>query len=104
MYIANVDENGFDDNPHLDDVRTHAAAGRRRSRCDLRQDRSRDRALDEADKAEFLADLGIEEPGLNRVIRAGYELLGLHTFFTAGPKEVRAWTTRRAPPRRRRRA
>jgi len=50
--------------------------------------------LDEDEKAEFLADLGLEEPGLNRVIRAGYRLLGLQTFFTAGPKEVRAWTTR----------
>jgi ribosome-binding ATPase YchF (GTP1/OBG family) len=49
--------------------------------------------LDEADKAEFLADLGFDEPGLNRVIRGGYRLLGLETFFTAGPKEVRAWTT-----------
>ena len=51
--------------------------------------------LDEADRAEFLADLGLEEPGLNRVIRAGYQLLGLMTYFTAGPKEVRAWTVRR---------
>ena len=50
--------------------------------------------LDDADKAEFLADLGLEEPGLNRVIRSGYRLLGLQTFFTAGPKEVRAWTTK----------
>ncbi|MGH8222279.1 MAG: DUF933 domain-containing protein, partial [Woeseiaceae bacterium] len=50
--------------------------------------------LEEADKAEFLADLGVEEPGLARVIRCGYALLGLQTFFTAGPKEVRAWTTR----------
>ncbi|MDH4256767.1 MAG: DUF933 domain-containing protein, partial [Gammaproteobacteria bacterium] len=49
--------------------------------------------LDEADKQEFLADLGLDEPGLNRVIRCGYKLLGLETFFTAGPKEVRAWTT-----------
>jgi ribosome-binding ATPase YchF (GTP1/OBG family) len=50
--------------------------------------------LDEDEKVEFLADLGLEEPGLNRVIRAGYRLLGLQTFFTAGPKEVRAWTVR----------
>jgi ribosome-binding ATPase YchF (GTP1/OBG family) len=51
--------------------------------------------LDEADKAEFLADYGLEEPGLDRVIRAGYDLLGLQTFFTVGPKEARAWTVRR---------
>ena len=50
--------------------------------------------LDEEDKVEFLADLGFDEPGLNRVIRTGYKLLGLETFFTAGPKEVRAWTTK----------
>jgi ribosome-binding ATPase YchF (GTP1/OBG family) len=50
--------------------------------------------LDEADKAEFLETLGMEEPGLNRVIRAGYKLLGLQTYFTAGVKEVRAWTVR----------
>jgi ribosome-binding ATPase YchF (GTP1/OBG family) len=51
--------------------------------------------LEDADRAEFLSDLGQEEPGLNRVIRTGYELLGLQTFFTAGPKEARAWTVRR---------
>ena len=51
--------------------------------------------LDDADKQAFLDDLGLEEPGLNRVIHAGYRLLGLQTFFTAGPKEVRAWTVRR---------
>lgn len=50
--------------------------------------------LDDADKQEFLSDLGLEEPGLNRVIRAGYELLGLGTYFTAGEKEVRAWTVK----------
>ena len=50
--------------------------------------------LDDADKAEFLAEMGLEEPGLNRVIRCGYRLLGLQTYFTAGPKEVRAWTTK----------
>jgi ribosome-binding ATPase YchF (GTP1/OBG family) len=50
--------------------------------------------LDEADRAAFLADLGLAEPGLDRIIRAGYRLLGLLTFFTAGPKEVRAWTVR----------
>jgi ribosome-binding ATPase YchF (GTP1/OBG family) len=51
--------------------------------------------LDDADRAEFLKDLGLEEPGLNRVIRAGYALLGLQTYFTAGPKEVRAWTVKK---------
>jgi hypothetical protein len=60
--------------------------------------------LEDADRAEFLRDLGLEEPGLNRVIRAGYQLLGLQTYFTAGVKEVRAWTIHAATRRRRRRA
>ncbi len=58
--------------------------------------------LDEADRADFLKELGLDEPGLNRVIRAAYKLLGLQTFFTAGVKEVRAWTIARRAPRRRR--
>ena len=58
--------------------------------------------LDDEDKQMFLADLGLDEPGLNRLIRAGYKLLGLQTYFTAGVKEVRAWTIHAATPRRRR--
>jgi ribosome-binding ATPase YchF (GTP1/OBG family) len=58
--------------------------------------------LDEAERAEFLADLGLDEPGLNRVVRAGYRLLGLETYFTVGPKEARAWTIPKGAPARRR--
>ena len=58
--------------------------------------------LEDADRDEFLKDFGLDEPGLNRVIRAGYKLLGLQTYFTAGEKEVRAWRSRRAQPHRRR--
>ena len=60
----------------------------------MRGDRGGDRAAEEAERIEFLRDLGLKEPGLNRVIRGAYELLGLLTYFTAGPKEVRAWTVR----------
>lgn len=92
MYIANVQENGFHDNPLLD--RVHAIAAEEGAmvvpvcaalEAEIAQ-------LDEADKGEFLAELGLEEPGLNRVVRAGYKLLNLFTYFTAGVKEVRAWT------------
>ncbi|MGA8259111.1 MAG: redox-regulated ATPase YchF [Arenicellales bacterium] len=95
VYIANVAEDGFENNPHLDTV--CALAEREGSRvvaiCAAVEAELAE--LDDADKAEFLHELGQEEPGLNRVIRAGYELLGLQTFFTAGPKEARAWTVRR---------
>ncbi len=94
MYIANVDENGFDDNPHLDAVRAHAAAEGAELVPVCAAIEAEIAQLDDADKKEFLDDLGLEEPGLNRVIRGGYALLGLQTFFTAGPKEVRAWTTK----------
>ncbi len=70
------------------------SARARRSSPSARRSRRRSRELDEADRAAFLADLGLAEPGLDRIIRAGYRLLGLLTFFTAGPKEVRAWTVR----------
>lgn len=94
LYVANVDEGGFEDNPQLDAVRSHAemeGAGVIAVCAALEGEMAQ---LDDDDKAEFLADLGLEEPGLNRVIRAAYRLLGLQTFFTAGPKEVRAWTVR----------
>jgi len=94
MYIANVDEDGFDNNPHLDAVRELAAKEGAEVVPICAAIEAEIAVLDEEDKAVFLADLGLEEPGLNRVIRCGYQLLGLQTYFTAGPKEVRAWTTR----------
>ncbi|MDX1453282.1 MAG: redox-regulated ATPase YchF [Oleiphilaceae bacterium] len=92
MYIANVDEDGFEDNPHLDQVREIAAAENAVVVPICNKLEAEIAELEDEEKAEFLADLGMEEPGLDRVIRAGYELLGLQTYFTAGKKEVRAWT------------
>ena len=92
MYIANVDEDGFEDNPHLDTVRQIAADEGSQVVAVCAKIEAEIAELDEEEKVEFLADLGLEESGLDRVIRAGYTLLGLHTYFTAGPKEVRAWT------------
>lgn len=92
LYIANVDENGFTNNPFLDAVKKYAAAEQAQVVAICAALECEMASLDEAEKIEFLAELGLQEPGLNRVIRAGYELLGLLTFFTAGPKEVRAWT------------
>jgi len=94
MYIANVDEHGFANNPHLDAVRAYAEGERSEVVAICAAIESEIAVLDDEDKAEFLADFGAKEPGLNRVIRHGYSLLGLQTFFTAGPKEVRAWTTK----------
>lgn len=94
MYVANVDENGFENNPHLDAVRRYAADEGAEVVAICAAIEAEIAVLDDDDKAVFLADLGFDEPGLNRVIRGGYRLLGLQTFFTAGPKEVRAWTTR----------
>ena len=94
MYVANVDEHGFIDNPHLEAVRAYAANEGAEVVAICAAIEAEIAVLDDADKAEFLADFGAKEPGLNRVIRHGYALLGLQTFFTAGPKEVRAWTTR----------
>ncbi|MEO1246209.1 MAG: redox-regulated ATPase YchF [Pseudomonadota bacterium] len=94
MYIANVSEDGFDGNPHLDAIRGHAAAEGAEVVAICAAIEAEIAVLDEDDKAVFLEDLGFEEPGLNRVIRGAYALLGLQTYFTAGPKEVRAWTTR----------
>lgn len=92
MYIANVDEDGFDNNPHLDKVNAIAAEENAVVVPICNKMEAEIAELDDDEKSEFLAELGMEEPGLNRVIRAGYELLGLHTYFTAGVKEVRAWT------------
>jgi len=93
MYVANVAENGFRDNPHLDAVRRLAAVEGAEVVPVCAAIESEIALLDEGDRAAFLTELGLEEPGLNRVIRAAYRLLGLLTFFTAGPKEARAWTT-----------
>jgi GTP-binding protein YchF len=92
LYVANVNEDGFDHNPHLDAVRTHAQAEGSEVVPVCAALEAEIAQLDEASRKEFLADLGLDEPGLNRVVRAGYRLLGLQTYFTAGPKECRAWT------------
>jgi GTP-binding protein YchF len=93
MYIANVDESGFENNPHLDAVRDLAKREGAEVVAICAAIEAEIAQLEEADKADFLADLGLAEPGLDRVIRCGYTLLGLQTYFTAGKKEVRAWTT-----------
>ena len=95
MYIANVNEKGFTDNPYLDQVEKLARAENSVvvPICAAIEAELADMNAEE--KQVFLADMGLEEPGLNRVIRAGYKLLGLQTFFTVGPKEVRAWTVRK---------
>jgi len=95
MYVANVLEDGFRDNPRLEAVRELARAEGAEVVPVCAAIEAEIGQLDEADRAAFLADLGLDEPGLNRVIRAAYRLLGLQTFFTAGPKEVRAWTVRK---------
>lgn len=95
LYIANVNEGGFENNPLLDKVREHAATENAEVVPVCAAIEAEIALLDDADKQEFLNDLGLEEPGLNRVIRAGYELLGLGTYFTAGVKEVRAWTVKK---------
>ncbi|MCB5184993.1 redox-regulated ATPase YchF [Methylobacillus gramineus] len=95
MYLANVDEGGFENNPLLDKI---VALGKKEgapvvSICAKIESEISD--LEDEDKAMFLSELGLEEPGLDRVIRAAYDLLGLQTYFTAGVKEVRAWTVRK---------
>lgn len=92
MYIANVDENGFDNNPLLDIVTAIAADENAIVVPVCNKLESEIAELEDDERDEFLAELGFDEPGLHRVIRAGYELLGLQTYFTAGVKEVRAWT------------
>ncbi|MDA7826275.1 redox-regulated ATPase YchF [Porticoccaceae bacterium] len=92
MYIANVDEDGFDNNPYLDAVKEIAAQEGAIVVPICNKLEAEVSELEDDEKMEFLEELGMEEPGLNRVIRAGYSLLGLQTYFTAGPKEVRAWT------------
>ncbi|MGH8233303.1 MAG: redox-regulated ATPase YchF [Rhodanobacteraceae bacterium] len=95
MYVANVREDGFENNPHLDAVRKRAEAEGAAVVPVCAAIEEELAQLDEADRGEFLASMGLSEPGLDRVARAAYTLLGLQTYFTAGPKEVRAWTVRR---------
>lgn len=94
LYVANVDEDGFENNPMLDKVIAYAAEEGSEVVSVCAKIEGEIALLDDADKMEFLNELGLEEPGLNRVIRATYKLLGLQTYFTAGEKEVRAWTVK----------
>jgi GTP-binding protein YchF len=92
MYVANVKEDGFENNPHLDAVRKYAETENAPVVAVCAAIEAEIADLADEDKEVFLADMGMHEPGLNRVIRAGFKLLGLQTYFTAGVKEVRAWT------------
>jgi GTP-binding protein YchF len=94
MYVANVSEDGFKDNPYLDTVTRRAEEEGAQVVAVCAAIEAELVELDAADRQEYMQELGFDEPGLNRVIRAGYKLLGLQTYFTAGVKEVRAWTTR----------
>ena len=95
LYAANVAEDGFQDNPQLDAVLGRALAEGAQAVPICAAIEAEIADLEEADKKDFLESMGLEEPGLDRLIRAGYKRLGLQTFFTAGPKEVKAWTIRR---------
>ncbi len=95
MYVANVREDGFKNNPYLDAVIAHAATEGAPVVAVCAAIEAEIADMDTEDKGVFLADMGMSEPGLDRVIHAGYDVLGLQTYFTAGPKEVRAWTVRR---------
>jgi GTP-binding protein YchF len=95
LYVANVQESGFSNNPMLDAVTGLAAREGAQVVAVCAAIEAEISQLEDADRAEFLKELGLDEPGLNRVIRAGYALLGLQTYFTAGEKEVRAWTVRK---------
>ena len=92
MYVANVSEDGFTDNPHFDRLKALAEQENAPIVAICAAIESDIAELEDDEKAEFLAEMGMEEAGLNRLIRAGYDLLGLQTYFTAGVKEVRAWT------------
>ncbi len=94
LYIANVDENGFEDNTLVTAIEQYASNENAHVVVICAAIESELAELDTEEKIEFLNEMGLEEPGLNRVIRAGYKLLGLQTYFTAGPKEVRAWTVK----------
>lgn len=92
LYIANVNEDGFSNNPYLDAMRELATSEGAEVVAVCAAIEAELAALEEEDRKEFLAEMGLQEPGLDRVVRAGYRLLGLQTYFTAGVKEVRAWT------------
>jgi len=92
MFVANVSDTGFKDNPLLDQLTEYAAKQNAPIVAISAAIEAEIADLDDADKAAFLSDMGMEEPGLDRLIRAAYKLLGLQTYFTAGVKEVRAWT------------
>ena len=94
MYIANVAEDGFENNPHLDAVKKLAAEENAIVVPLCNQIEAEISLLEDEDRAEFHEAMGMEEPGLNVVIRAGYSLLGLQTYFSAGVQEVRAWTVK----------
>lgn len=94
LYIANIDENGEEGNTHLAVVKQIAADEGSEVVAICNKLESEIIELDDEERAEFLEELGMDEPGLDKVIRAGYSLLGLQTYFTAGPKEARAWTVR----------
>jgi ribosome-binding ATPase len=94
MYVANVDEGGFKNNPLLAALEKRAAADGAVVVAVCAAIEAEIAQLDEAERGEFLAEVGQSEPGLNRVIRGAYQLLGLQTYFTVGPKETRAWTVR----------
>src|SRR5699024_7928279 len=95
MYVANVSEDGFENNPMLEELTVYAEKEGAEIIAICAQIEAEIAELDDEEKADFIADMGMEEPGLNRVIRTGYALLGLQTYFTAGVKEVRAWTVPR---------
>src|SRR5690606_19976106 len=94
MYVANVSEGGFENNPLLDRLTEYAKSQNAPVVAICAAIEAEIAELGDEDRAAFLADMGMEEPGLDRLIRAGYKLLGLQTYFTAGVKEVRAWTVR----------
>ncbi len=94
LYIANVDEDGFSDNPALDALTELAAKENAEIVAVCAAMEAEIAELDDDEKGDFLSEMGLNEPGLNRVVRAGYKLLGLQTYFTAGVKEVRAWTVK----------
>lgn len=94
MFAANVSEGGFVGNPHLEKLQSYAAAQKAPVVAICAAVEAEIADMSDEDKSVFLSDMGMQEPGLNRLIRAGFGLLGLQTYFTAGPKEVRAWTVR----------
>jgi ribosome-binding ATPase len=92
MYVANVSDSGFTNNPLLDQLSEYAKSQHSPIVAICASIESEIADMDDSDKLEFLSDMGMDEPGLNRLIRAAFDLLGLQTYFTAGVKEVRAWT------------